>query len=195
MVFCQGIVGGRHSLFTVGAVLVTRPRIHEMEFIEVVTDVGIHLVEDLSGGFTQVDDLVGARDLEVLGVRDNGLTEALRVAPLVDVFRIKEPRAVVEIQKIIAFTDQFFQDVDDLVFHAGGGVLMRELPVHVSVGAPLVQDDGIEIGTGNHNEIPFLKTHVCIEVSGQDPSGFIPLNPADEHQGFPWVFSVYLVDV
>ena len=72
---------------------------------------------------------------------------------------------------------------------------MGKLPVHIAMGAPLIQDDGVEVGTWYHNEIAFLQAHVRIKICREKTTRLVSLYPADEHQGLPRPLSIYLVNV
>ena len=100
-----------------------------------------------------------------------------------------------EVQKKITFADQLFQLGYNPVFHAARGILGAESPVHVAIRAPLIEDNGVEIGPRDHNEIPFLKAHVGIEIGGEETSRLVSLYPAYEHQGLSRFFSENLVYV
>ena len=59
---------------------------------------------------------------------------------------------------------------------------MGELPVHVPMGPPVVQQDGIKVGPGDDYEVALFQGHIRIKVCRQKPSRFIALNAANEHQ-------------
>ena len=72
---------------------------------------------------------------------------------------------------------------------------MGKLPVHVAMGAPLIQDDRVEVGSWYHNEIAFLEAHIRIQIGGQETPWLVSLYASYQHQGFPWLSSIYLVYV
>ena len=97
MVSCERIIGGRVSLFTVKTLFITRPGIHEVEFMEIVLNVGVDFTDDLLSHFVQFDHSVGAWNPVFLAVRNDGLAKAHRIAPLVDVFGIVISGSIMEV--------------------------------------------------------------------------------------------------
>ena len=72
---------------------------------------------------------------------------------------------------------------------------MGKLPVHIAVGASLVQYDRIEIRPGNDDQVPLLQAHVGIEIGRQKTAGFISLDAPDEHERFSRVLPKYLINI
>ena len=195
MVVGEGVICGRILLFPVWAVFVLRLCVHKMEFVKIVLNMRIDLIDDLFGHLLQFDDSVGPRNPIFCAIGYDRLAKTGRISPFVNIFGVIISGSIMEIQKIITFIDQLFQLGHNPVFHAAGGILRAESPIHIAIRAPLIEDNGVEIGPRDHNEIPFLKAHVGVEVGGEKTSRLVSLYPTYEHQGLSRFFSVNLVNV
>ena len=80
-----------------GAVFFEGPGVHEMEFIEIVLNMGIHFFDDFSGHITQFDHPIGARDLVFVAISDDRLAKEHRISPFIDIFGVVISGTVMEI--------------------------------------------------------------------------------------------------
>jgi hypothetical protein len=62
-----------------------------MKFVKIVLNMGIDSTDDLFGHLLQFDDSVGPRNSVFRAIRNDGLAEAGRISPFVDVFGVIIP--------------------------------------------------------------------------------------------------------
>jgi len=90
----------------------------------------------------------------------------------------------VQIQKQVALRNQLLDNFNNLIVDIARLIFIKA-PVHVSIYASLIENNGMKIGAWNNDQVAFIQHQIGIQIRRQIAARLISLDTAQDKDGIP----------